>query len=68
MCHIIILSQVQALLEANKPVRDGEFSPPEVDMIINKLGHLITSKPVIYLVNLTEKVSTLHLAQQPNVP
>mmetsp|Transcript_5608 Transcript_5608/g.9677 ORF Transcript_5608/g.9677 Transcript_5608/m.9677 type:complete len:399 (-) Transcript_5608:59-1255(-) len=50
-----VMEKVQALLEANKPVRDGEFSPPEVDMIINKLGHLITSKPVIYLVNLTEK-------------
>lgn len=48
--------QVVALLEANKPVREGEFSTPEVDMIISKLGHLITSKPVVYLVNLTEKV------------
>jgi len=49
------MDKVVALLEANKPVREGEFSTPEVDMIISKLGHLITSKPVVYLVNLTEK-------------
>mmetsp|Transcript_14322 Transcript_14322/g.19757 ORF Transcript_14322/g.19757 Transcript_14322/m.19757 type:complete len:408 (+) Transcript_14322:63-1286(+) len=49
------MDKVLAMLEANKPVRDGEWSGVEVDMIINKLGHLITSKPVVYLVNLTQK-------------
>jgi obg-like ATPase 1 len=49
------MEKVLALLEANKPIRDGEFSSVEVDMIVKKLGHLITSKPISYLINLTEK-------------
>eukprot|EP00240_Pyramimonas_obovata_P004653 CAMPEP_0118931522 /NCGR_PEP_ID=MMETSP1169-20130426/7832_1 /TAXON_ID=36882 /ORGANISM="Pyramimonas obovata, Strain CCMP722" /LENGTH=403 /DNA_ID=CAMNT_0006874033 /DNA_START=123 /DNA_END=1334 /DNA_ORIENTATION=+ len=49
------MDKVQKLLEANKPVREGDFSSTEVEMIIKKLGHLITSKPMIYLVNLTQK-------------
>jgi len=52
---ISTMDKVLALLRANKPIRDGQFSSGEVDMVIKKLGHLITSKPIIYLVNLTEK-------------
>ncbi|KAK3386654.1 P-loop containing nucleoside triphosphate hydrolase protein [Podospora didyma] len=47
-------AKIQALLEADKPVRDGEWTSAEIELINEKLS-LITTKPVIYLVNLTMK-------------
>lgn len=41
------MDKVKELLEANKPVRDGEFAGPEVEMINLKLGNLLTTKPMI---------------------
>ncbi len=47
-------SKIKALLEQDKPVRDGEWTSAEIELINEKLS-LITTKPVIYLVNLTMK-------------
>lgn len=46
--------KIKALLEQDKPVRDGEWTSAEIELINEKLS-LITTKPVIYLVNLTMK-------------
>ena len=48
-----VMERVKALLEADKPVRDGEWSGPEVECIREKLPCLITTKPVTYMVNLS---------------
>lgn len=42
------------MLEQDKPVRDGSWTPAEIALINEKI-QLITTKPVIYLVNLTMK-------------
>ena len=42
------------MLENDKPVRDGTWTPAEIALINEKI-QLITTKPVIYLVNLTMK-------------
>lgn len=42
------------MLEKNTPVRDGSWTPAEIALINEKMS-LITTKPVIYLVNLTMK-------------
>eukprot|EP01098_Paradermamoeba_levis_P005253 TRINITY_DN2225_c0_g1_i1.p1 TRINITY_DN2225_c0_g1~~TRINITY_DN2225_c0_g1_i1.p1 ORF type:complete len:402 (+),score=136.08 TRINITY_DN2225_c0_g1_i1:81-1286(+) len=47
------VAKIRENLEANKPVRDVEWSTAEVELINNKF-RLITTKPVIYLVNLTQ--------------
>ncbi|CAI7657981.1 hypothetical protein PCG10_009285 [Penicillium crustosum] len=47
-------AKIKALLEQDKPVRDGEWTTPEIELINEKL-RLITTKPVIYLINLTMK-------------
>lgn len=45
--------QVKELLQANKPVRDAEWTAKEVELIMEKMPNLLTSKPVIYLVNMS---------------
>ncbi|KAG2446746.1 hypothetical protein HYH02_008307 [Chlamydomonas schloesseri] len=45
--------KVKAMLKENKPVRCGEFNTKEVELIREKLDNLITTKPVVYLVNLS---------------
>uniref|UniRef100_A0A7S2QU02 Obg-like ATPase 1 n=1 Tax=Chlamydomonas chlamydogama TaxID=225041 RepID=A0A7S2QU02_9CHLO len=45
--------KVKALLNDNKPIRDGEWSNGEVEFIKDHMGNLITTKPVIYLVNMS---------------
>ncbi|GLC33616.1 hypothetical protein PLESTM_000092200 [Pleodorina starrii] len=45
--------KVKAMLQENKPVRCGEFNSKEVELIREKLDNLITTKPVVYLVNLS---------------
>lgn len=42
------------MLENDQPVRDGTWTPAEIALINEKI-QLITTKPVIYLVNLTMK-------------
>ena len=39
----------------NKPIRDAEWTSPEIELIKDKLHTLITTKPCIYLVNLSER-------------
>ncbi|KAF6815503.1 GTP-binding protein YchF [Colletotrichum plurivorum] len=47
-------TKIQAMLEKDQPVRDGTWTPAEIQLINEKI-QLITTKPVIYLVNLTMK-------------
>ncbi|KAJ5228470.1 hypothetical protein N7489_009178 [Penicillium chrysogenum] len=47
-------AKIKELLEQDKPVRDGAWTSPEIELINEKL-RLITTKPVIYLINLTMK-------------
>jgi obg-like ATPase 1 len=49
------MAKVEQLLKEGKPLKDCEFSTPEVDLINAKLGSLLTTKPMIYLVNLTKE-------------
>ena len=49
------MAKVEQMLSNDLPIRSGEFSTPEIDMIKVKLGNLITTKPMIYVVNLTKK-------------
>ena len=49
------MDKIEEMLTNNQPIRTGEWSTPEVEMIKEKLPQLITTKPIIYLVNLTEK-------------
>lgn len=49
-----VMKRTRELLEANKPVRDGDWSGPEVETIREKLPQLITTKPIMYAVNLSK--------------
>jgi obg-like ATPase 1 len=49
------MEKVETMLQKDLPIRAGEFNTPEVEMIKMKLGNLITTKPMIYLVNVTKK-------------
>ncbi|KAF1949047.1 hypothetical protein CC80DRAFT_497812 [Byssothecium circinans] len=46
--------KIKAMLENDQPVRDGSWTPAEIALINEKI-QLITTKPTIYLVNLTMK-------------
>ncbi|ORZ32150.1 P-loop containing nucleoside triphosphate hydrolase protein [Catenaria anguillulae PL171] len=48
------MDKLKTMLSENKPVRNGEWTTAEVDLINERLS-LITTKPIIYLVNLTMK-------------
>lgn len=48
-------AKVKELLEANKPIRDGDWTTTEIEFIKEHMGNLITTKPVIYLINLTSE-------------
>ena len=52
---ISTMDKIEEMLNNNQPIRTGEWSTPEVEMIKEKLPQLITTKPIIYLVNLTKK-------------
>ncbi|KAF5680157.1 GTP-binding protein [Fusarium circinatum] len=47
-------TKIKEMLEKDQPVRDGSWTPAEIALINEKI-QLITTKPVIYLVNLTMK-------------
>ena len=49
------MDKVEEMLTNNLPIRTGEWTTPEVQMIKEKLGRLITTKPIVYLVNLSKK-------------
>jgi len=46
--------KMTSMLEAGEPIRSGEFTPHEIEMI-NVKTQLITSKPMIYLINVDER-------------
>lgn len=48
------MEKVKEMLKSDVPIRSGAWSTPEVEMIRHKLGSLITTKPCVYLVNLTQ--------------
>lgn len=52
---IATMDKVEEMLSNNLPIRDGEWTTPEVELIKEKCPQLITTKPVVYLVNLTKK-------------
>ena len=49
------MAKLKELLLANRPVKDCDWSTPEIEMIKEKLPSLVTTKPQVYLVNLTKK-------------
>ncbi len=51
---IATMERVKAMLTADKPIRYGSWNSAEVELIKLKLGSLITTKPVVYLVNLSQ--------------
>jgi obg-like ATPase 1 len=52
--YIATMDKVKSMLESNTPVRTGEWNTPEVDLIKLKLPNIITTKPCVYLVNMSE--------------
>lgn len=48
------VAKIKAMLEKDQPVRDGSWTSAEIELINEKM-QLITTKPTIYLVNLTMK-------------
>ena len=52
---ISTMDKVEEMLTNNLPIRNGEWTTPEVLMIKEKLGRLITTKPIVNLVNLSKK-------------
>ncbi|KAJ9437633.1 Obg-like ATPase 1 [Diplonema papillatum] len=49
-----VIAKAKELLEDNKPIKDGVWSNPEVEMITEKMPELLTCKPTMYLVNITQ--------------
>ena len=45
-----VIERVKAMLTKGEPVRDGTWAPKEIEMLNKHL--FLTSKPVIYLVNI----------------
>jgi len=48
--EMAILDKVTEMLTNNKPVRDGDWAPKEIDFLNTQL--FMTAKPVVYLVNI----------------
>jgi obg-like ATPase 1 len=53
-CFLETFKKMKEMLEAGLPIRDGEFTSEEVHMI-NQKTSLITTKPIIYIINLSKK-------------
>lgn len=51
---IATMDRVCSMLKEDKPIRGGSWNSAEVELIRNKLPSLITTKPVVYLVNLSK--------------
>ncbi|KAG5178990.1 P-loop containing nucleoside triphosphate hydrolase protein [Tribonema minus] len=49
------LDKVEAMLADNIPVRTGDWTAPEVEKINELIPQCITTKPLVYLVNLSQK-------------
>jgi len=52
---IATMERVCSMLKEDKPIRGGTWNSAEVELIRNKLPNLITTKPVVYLVNLSKE-------------
>ena len=52
---IATFERVLAMLREDKPVKGGSWNSAEVELIRAKLPNLITTKPVVYLVNLNRE-------------
>eukprot|EP00762_Andalucia_godoyi_P003026 ANDGO_04101.mRNA.1 Obg-like ATPase 1 len=50
---IATMAKVRSMLEGDRPVKDGEWTVPEIELIKDKLPDLVTTKPQVYLVNLS---------------
>ncbi|EGF81172.1 hypothetical protein BATDEDRAFT_36811 [Batrachochytrium dendrobatidis JAM81] len=48
-----LIEKLYKLLESNTPVRSGEWSTTEVELINDKMS-LITTKPIVYLINMSK--------------
>lgn len=48
------MEKVKAMLDANTPLRSGNWSLTEVGMINDSIPQAITLKPIVYLINLDE--------------
>ena len=48
-----VMERARALLKEGLPVRNGPWDGPEVETIREKLPALITTKPILYMVNLS---------------
>eukprot|EP00798_Chlamydomonas_sp_ICE-L_P002411 gene2411-8724_t len=48
-------AEVEALLADNKPIRDGDWTAGEVEFIKDHMGNLITTKPCVYMINMSSK-------------
>jgi obg-like ATPase 1 len=48
--EMAILDKVTEMLTNNKPIRDGDWAPKEIDFLNTQL--FMTAKPVVYLVNI----------------
>ena len=52
---ISTMEKMKQLLEANRPVKDADWTTPEIELIKEKLPGLVTTKPQVYLINLTKE-------------
>jgi len=52
---ITTMDRVKEMLEANLAIRTGTWNTPEVELIKDKVPNLLTTKPMIYLVNLSKE-------------
>lgn len=53
--YITTMEKVEAGLKESIGIFGQAWTPGEIEMINDKLGQLITTKPLVYLVNLTKK-------------
>eukprot|EP01013_Petalomonas_cantuscygni_P015949 TRINITY_DN32872_c0_g1_i1.p1 TRINITY_DN32872_c0_g1~~TRINITY_DN32872_c0_g1_i1.p1 ORF type:complete len:416 (-),score=73.76 TRINITY_DN32872_c0_g1_i1:336-1529(-) len=50
---ISMIEKTRALLSASKPVKDGDWTPGEIEMICDKMPTLVTTKPQVVVVNMS---------------
>jgi len=53
--YYALLEKIKTMLEANHPIRTGTWTAAEVESVNDRLKDLITTKPMIYLVNLSQE-------------
>eukprot|EP00624_Nannochloropsis_granulata_P006497 evm.model.NODE_48710_length_3732_cov_28.329849.1 len=53
--YFALLEKIKTMLEANHPIRTGTWTAAEVESVNDRLKDLITTKPMIYVVNLSQQ-------------